>query len=73
MADVSILCLGHDCFHCYYHSKLHRQQNKEFLNHDVMHVKFTHDVVLGRNLEILLLLKPGRDRSVTAAKVSNTS
>jgi hypothetical protein len=39
----------------------------------VMHVKFTHNIVLGRNLEILLLLKPGRDRSVTAAKVSNTS
>jgi len=39
----------------------------------VMHVKFTHDIVLGRNLKILLLLKPGRDRSVTVAKVSNIS
>jgi hypothetical protein len=38
-----------------------------------MHVKFTLKIVLGRNLEILLLLNPGRDRSVTAAKVSNTS
>jgi len=35
-----------------------------------MNVKFTHE--LGRNLEGLLLLYPGRDRSVTAAKVSNT-
>ena len=38
-----------------------------------MHVKFTHDIVLGRNLDILLPLKPGRDRSVTAAKVSSTT
>jgi len=38
-----------------------------------MHVKFTHNIVLGRNLEILLPLKPGRYRSVTAATVSNTS
>jgi len=38
-----------------------------------MHVKFTHNIVLGRNLVILLLLKQGRDRSVTATKVSNTS
>jgi len=40
---------------------------------NVMHVKFTHDILLGRSIKILLLLKPGRDRSVTVAKVSNTS
>ena len=37
-----------------------------------VHVKFTHEFILGRNLEILLLSYPERDRSVTAAKVSNT-
>jgi hypothetical protein len=38
-----------------------------------MHAKFTHNIVLGRKLEVLLLLKPGKDSSVTAGKVSNTS
>ena len=38
----------------------------------VLHVKFTHEFILGRNLEILLFSYPGRDRSVTAAAVSNT-
>jgi len=38
-----------------------------------MHVKFTHKIILGRNLEILLLLNSGRDRSFTAATVSNTN
>ena len=38
----------------------------------VLHIKFTHVIILGRNLEILLLSYPGRDRSVAAAKVSNT-
>jgi len=33
----------------------------------VMHMKF----VLGRKLESLLLLNPGMDHSVTAAKVSS--
>jgi len=36
-----------------------------------MHVKFTHGFILGRNLKILLLSYPGRDRSVTATEVSN--
>jgi len=35
-----------------------------------MHIKFTH--ILGRNLEMLLLSYPGRDRSVTTAEVSIT-
>jgi len=38
----------------------------------VMNVKFTHGFILDRNLNILLLSYPGRDRSVTAAEVSNT-
>jgi len=38
-----------------------------------MHIKFTYVFVLYRNFEILILVKPGRDRSVTTAKVSNTN
>jgi len=38
----------------------------------VTHIKFTFKFVLSRNLETLLLLNPGRDHSVTAAKVSST-
>jgi len=34
--------------------------------------KFTIGFILGRNLEILLFLYPGRDHPVTAAEVSNT-
>jgi len=37
-----------------------------------MRVKFTHGFILCRNLKIVLLFYPGRDRSVTAAEVSNT-
>jgi len=37
-----------------------------------MHVKFTHGLMLGTNLEILLHSYPAGDRSVTAAQVSNT-
>jgi len=37
----------------------------------VMHMKFTYKFVLGRKLESLLLLNPGMDHSVTAAKVSS--
>jgi len=38
-----------------------------------MDVKFTHGFILVRNLKILLLPYPGRDRSVTAAaEVNNT-
>ena len=39
---------------------------------DVLQIKFTHTFVLGRNFEILILVKPGTDRSVTTAKVSST-
>jgi len=39
----------------------------------VMHIKFTYVFVLDRNFEILILLKPGRDRSVTTAKLSSTN
>ena len=46
-----------------------------FMKYDtpVMHVKFTYVFVLGRNYEILILVKPGRDRSVTTATVSSTN
>jgi len=37
----------------------------------VMHVKFTHGFILGRNLKTLLLSFLGRDRSATDAEVSN--
>ena len=37
-----------------------------------MHVKCTYIFVLGRNLETLLLLNPGRDPPITATKVRNT-
>ena len=40
---------------------------------DVLHIKFTYAFVLDRNFEILILVKPGRDRSVTTAKVSSTN
>jgi len=40
---------------------------------DVMRIKFTYVFVLDRNFEILILVKPGRDRSVTTAKVSSTN
>ena len=40
---------------------------------DVLHVKFTYAFVLDRNFEILILVKLGRDRSVTTAKVSSTN
>jgi len=39
---------------------------------NIMHIKFTRGFILGRNLGILLLSYPGRDQSVTAAKVNNT-
>ena len=39
----------------------------------VMHIKFTYVFVLDRNFEILILVKPGRDRSVTTAKVSSAN
>jgi len=42
------------------------------IHRSVMHVKFTHGFLLGRNFKILLLSYSGRDRSVTAAQVSNT-
>ena len=35
----------------------------------IMHVKFTHDIVLGRNLKILLLLKT-RKRSLSHSRKS---
>jgi len=38
-----------------------------------MHVKLTHGFILARNLNILLPSYSGRDRSVTAAQVSNTN
>jgi len=38
-----------------------------------MHIKFTYVFVLDRNFEILILVKPGRDRSVTTAKVGSTN
>lgn len=37
-----------------------------------MNVKCTYGIKLAINLEILLLSYPGRGRSVTAVKVSNT-
>jgi len=37
-----------------------------------MYVKFTHGFIFDRNLKILLLPYPERDRSVTTAEVSNT-
>jgi len=40
---------------------------------DVMHIKFMYLFVLDRNFEILILVKPGRDRKVTTAKVSGTN
>jgi len=40
---------------------------------DVLHIKFTYIFVLDRNFETLILVKPGRDRSVTTAKVSSTN
>ena len=40
---------------------------------DVLNIKFTYAFVLDKNLEILILVKPGRDRSVTTAKVSSTN
>jgi len=40
---------------------------------DVLHIIFTYTFVLERNFEILILVKPGRDRSVTTAKVSSTN
>jgi hypothetical protein len=52
---------------------LHCLSNEVTLCASAMHVKFTLKIVLGKNLEILLLLNPGTDRSVTAVKVSNTS
>ena len=39
----------------------------------VMHIKFTYVTVLDKNFEILILVKSGRDRSVTTAKVSSTN
>jgi len=39
----------------------------------VVHIKFTYVSVLDRSFEILILVKPGRDRSVTTAKVSCTN
>ena len=39
----------------------------------VMYIKFTYVFLLHRNFEILILVKPGRDRSVTTAKVSSTN
>jgi len=38
-----------------------------------MHIKFTYVFVLDRNFEILILVKAGRDPSVTTAKVSSTN
>jgi len=37
----------------------------------VMHVKFTHRFILGRNLKIVLIPYPGRDPLFTAAEVTN--
>jgi len=53
------------------HNISYRDVSRKFTY--VMHAKFTHNIVLGRKLEVLLLLKPGKDSSVTAGKVSNTS
>jgi len=39
----------------------------------LMHVKFTYVFLLDRNFEILIFVKPGRDRSVTTATVSSTN
>jgi len=38
-----------------------------------MHVKFTYVFVLDSNFEILNNLNPGRDLSVTTAKVNSTN
>ena len=40
---------------------------------DIMHIKFTYVFVLDRNFEIVILVKPGRDRSVTTAEVNSTN
>jgi len=40
---------------------------------NLMRNKFTYVIVLDRNFEILILVKPGRDLSVTTAKVSSTN
>ena len=40
---------------------------------DLLHIKYAYAFVLDRNFEILILVKPGRDRSVTTATVSSTN
>ena len=42
------------------------------MHYSVMYIKFTHGFILDRNLNILLISYPERDRTVTAAEVSNT-
>jgi len=40
---------------------------------DKMHIKFIYVFVLDRKFEILILVKPGIDRSFTTAKVRRTN
>jgi len=40
---------------------------------DVMRIKFTYAFVLDRNFGILIIVKPGRDRSVTTATAKNAN